>query len=75
MHQIVGLNPPADMGFTEGSPVDGVIGSDFNIVIDLNNTRMGNFVITLAVGSIAKAVTANYRTRINDNSIADSATL
>ena len=67
MHQIIGLNPPADKGFAERSPVNGVIGPDFNIVIDLNDARVGNFVIALAVGSITKAVTADHRTGMNDS--------
>ncbi len=33
MHQIVRFNPPADKGFAERRPVDGVIGTDFNIVL------------------------------------------
>ena len=60
MYEIVGLNPSPDMGFAEGSPVYGIIGPNFNIIIDLNDARVRNFVIAFAVGSKTKAITANH---------------
>ena len=60
MDKIVGLNPPTDMSFAEGRHVYGIIGPDFNIIIDLNDARVRNFVIAFAVGSKTKAITANH---------------
>jgi hypothetical protein len=71
VNQVVGFNPLADVGFTEGPSVDGIIGPDLDIVIDLNNSRVRNFVITLAVRRKPETITSNHRTGMNDYPIAD----
>ena len=75
MHQIVGLNSPSDEGFAEGGPVNGVVGTDFNIIIDLDDAGVGDFMIALAIGGIPKAISADHRAGMNDDSVADDAML
>ena len=63
------------MGLAESSPVYGIIGPDFNIVIDLNNARMRQLVIGVSIRRESKTVASDHRAGMNDYPAADDGTL
>ena len=73
VNQIIGLHTPLDPGLPKGGSVDGVTSADLHIIIDLNNTDLGNLVVLIAIRRKAKAIAADHGTSLDQNPASDSA--
>ena len=71
MDQVVCFDPGLDPGLPEGCPVDGVVGPDFTVIINLDDPRLGNFDMTVPVLGKTEAVTADHRPAVNDDPLPD----
>ena len=75
MHEVVGLDTALDVGAAKSTPVDRVVGADLHIIVDLDDTRMGNFLIALAIRRIPESVAADHAARLNGDPMADTASV
>jgi hypothetical protein len=73
MDQVVRFNPALNPGFPKGRPIDGVAGTDFNIIINLNNAKLRNFMVTSAIRNKSVSVTADDGSRMNRHAVPDPA--
>ncbi len=75
MHQIIGLDSPADMGFSESASVNGIVCADFHIIVNLHNSDMGDFMIACSIRSKTEAVASDNGSGMDNDPAADSASL
>ena len=47
MDQIVGFDPGLDPGLAQGRPVDGIVGPDLTIIVNLDEPSLGDFNLPL----------------------------
>ena len=55
LHQIIDLTPLADNGASEAGAVDGGIGSDLDVITDLNNAGLGNLEMASLLELVAES--------------------
>ena len=73
VHQVIDLGAPSDSCHFQCPPVDGRVGSNFNIVSDFETSYLGKLFIVSrrAVTNITEAICCQYRTSMNDHAIAE----
>ena len=72
LHEIVDLNAFLDPGPTESSAIDGCVCPDLNVVVNLDNSELRNFLVTAFDEFEPKTVRADYCTAVNNGACADS---
>ena len=71
MNQIVCFYSPLDPGSSEGCPVDGVAGPDFDILVNLHDSDLGDFMIAAAIGNESISIAADYSAGMPDATFAE----
>jgi len=68
--QVIGFNPGLDPGLAQGRPVNGIIGPDFAVIINLDNACLRNLDMDHPVRA---KPTRHYRSpsRRDDNTLSD----
>jgi len=74
-NQVAHFCTVTDDGIAESAAVDGTVGADFDIVFDENAANLGDFVMNAAVGGIAETILADYGAGMDNDAIANSATV
>src|SRR5260370_941432 len=72
LHEIVDLNALLDPGPTESSSINGCVCPDLDVVVDLNNSELRNFLVTAFDEFEPKAIRADHCTAVNNDARADS---
>ena len=72
LHEIVDLNAFLDPSPTESSPINGCVCPDLNVVVNLDNSELRNFLVTAFDEFEPKTVRADYCTAVNNGARADS---
>ena len=73
LHEVVDFRSFLDPGFAEAGAVDAGIRADFNIVVDLHDSVLGNLDETAEGWCVTEAVGADDGTRMDDDAVAEDA--
>jgi len=73
LNQIIRFNPSFYPSFPHGSTIDGVVGPNFNLIIYLHNTELGNLDVYGSVTDKAEAIAPNHTPCMDDHLIPDDA--
>src|SRR5205814_7238570 len=71
LHEIVDLCSLLDPGSAKTGAIDGRVGADLDIIVDLYNSQLLNFFLAAIDHLESKSVGANYRTAVNDHARAN----
>ena len=75
LYQVVKFYALAHVCASHGRTVNTGIGTDFNIILYGDYAYLRDFVVTFCIRSETEAVSTNYRTRVDCNTIAKFATM
>src|SRR5205814_7233409 len=71
LHKIVDLCSLLNPGSAKTGAIDGRVGADLDIIVDLYNSKLLNFFLAAIDHLESKSVGANYRTAVNDHARAN----
>jgi hypothetical protein len=75
LDQIICFSSSFDPGFSKSGSVYCIVGSNFDIVIDLDNTDLGNFMVASTVEHEAVTIAADHCAGMNDDPLPDAGAL
>ncbi len=75
LNKIINFHVPLNPGFTHGGPVNGGVGAQFHVIVNLNDADLGNFGIARAGRGKAEAVRADDDAGMKNHTLADDAVL
>ena len=73
LNQVIRLDPAFDPGLSQCGPVDRIIGPDFNLVVDLNDSDLRYLDVRGTVAHIAETVTSYRRPCMDDDIVSNQA--
>ena len=71
LDEVVQLDTLVDDGLSHRRAVDAGVGTNLYVVLNDHNAYLGNLLVAFLVGSEAKAVSADHRTGMNGDTVAD----
>ena len=75
LDEVIDFRASLNPGATKSGAVDGGIGSDLNIVVDLDGAGLRDFVLAAFAEFVAEAVGSDDDSRVDDDAVADAAAL
>src|SRR5271169_462746 len=70
LNLIVELDPGLDDRVFDGTAIDGGVGADLDVIADEHAAELGHFEPSCAIARKAKAIGANDRARMDDDTLA-----